>query len=174
VKSGKSLPRPALDITVVIAHAPWRRSVRAPAALCRQAAEAALAAAGGRSRRPCELAVLLGDDESLRVLNRTYRGMDKPTNVLSFTGSDEAGLAGKGAPHHLGDIALAYETVTREAKEQGKPLRHHLLHLVVHGTLHLLGRDHERPAEAEAMEELERRILARIGVGDPYRWRGEA
>lgn len=94
--------------------------------------------------------------------------------MLSFGGTDEAGLAGKGAPHHLGDIALAYETVVREAGEQGKAIRHHLLHLVVHGTLHLLGHDHEGRAEAEAMEELERRILSRLGVADPYAWRGEA
>lgn len=167
--------RPApLDLAVVIDHAPWRRSVRGLPALCRLGVEAALAAAGGRGRQPLELAVLLTDDENVRGLNHTYRGKNRPTNVLSFGGSEEAGLALKGAPLHLGDIALAYETVVREAAEQGKAIRHHLLHLVVHGTLHLLGHDHEGRAEAEAMEELERRILSQIGVSDPYRWRGEA
>lgn len=105
--------------------------------------------------------VLLTDDESVRELNARFRGKDKPTNVLSFP-------APQNPEGHLGDIALASGVCLREAVEQGKPLAHHLQHLVAHGVLHLVGYDHETDAEAEQMEGLERVILAGIGVPDPY------
>lgn len=162
---------PSLDVAVVIDHAPWRRSVRGLSALCREGAAAALAATGVPGRPPLEVAFLLTDDEALRLLNRDYRGRNKPTNVLSFPAGEGGGPGGL---RHLGDIALAYETVRREAAEQGKAIRHHLLHLVVHGMLHLLGHDHEDPAEAERMESLERRVLAGLGIADPYAWRARA
>jgi probable rRNA maturation factor len=107
------------------------------------------------------VAILLTDDAEVRQLNRDHRRQDKPTNVLSFPAAETA-------IGHLGDLALAYETCAREANEQGKPLGHHLAHLVVHGVLHLTGWDHEADAEAEAMERLERTVLARLGVPDPY------
>ena len=124
--------------------------------LCRRAARAALAAAR-RSGAPC---VVLADDARLRALNRRYRSKDKPTNVLSF-----ASDAGDGA---LGDVVLARETVRAEARAAGLRPEHHLAHLVVHGVLHLLGWDHVRAAEARAMEALEARALARLGIADPY------
>ncbi|WP_312166320.1 rRNA maturation RNase YbeY [Phenylobacterium sp.] len=105
--------------------------------------------------------VLLTDDESVRELNARFRGKDKPTNVLSFP-------APQNPEGHLGDIALAFGVCVREATEQGKPLAHHLQHLVAHGVLHLVGYDHETDAEAEQMEGLERVILAGLGVPDPY------
>ena len=107
-----------------------------------------------------ELSVTLADDATVHALNRRWRGRDAPTNVLSFA-SGERPL--------LGDVVLAYETVAREAAEQGKNLADHLAHLVTHGVLHLLGFDHEAPHEADEMEALERRALAGIGVADPYR-----
>jgi probable rRNA maturation factor len=113
----------------------------------------------------CELAVMLTDDAAIRALNGRWRGLDKPTNVLSFPAP--AALRGD-APAHLGDIAIAYETTAREAKSEGKPFAHHLTHLAVHGFLHLLGYDHESEADAEAMEQLERSILSRLGIPDPY------
>ena len=113
-----------------------------------------------------EAAIALSSDERVRSLNRTYRGMDKPTNVLSFPATDAGQIPGE--PRHLGDIILAAETVRREAAAEGKPLRHHLQHLVVHGLLHLLGYDHETEAQARVMEALEVEILRRIGVPDPY------
>ncbi|MDF3073191.1 MAG: ybeY [Alphaproteobacteria bacterium] len=145
-------------VEIVILHAPWRRSLKDAAKLGRQAARAALAGAGQKAERR-SIAIALGDDELLQALNHRYRGKDKPTNVLSF----EAG-----APDRLGDIALSLPTLKREAKEQGKTLQAHFRHLVVHGTLHLLGFDHEKPRLAERMEALERQILAGLGVADPY------
>jgi probable rRNA maturation factor len=118
---------------------------------------------------PLEVSLLLTDDAEQRVLNRQWRGKDKPTNVLSFPNmDDDTWQAAPGRPQLLGDVVLARETVTREAAEQGKPFAHHALHLVVHGTLHLLGYDHEGAAEAAEMEGLERAILARLGIADPY------
>ena len=114
------------------------------------------------SRLADEVDILLTSDDAVRELNARFRGRDGATNVLSFPAPPTAG-------HHLGDIALAYGVCAHEAEVQGKPLAHHLSHLVVHGVLHLLGYDHEAAAEAEAMEAMERAILARLGVGDPYR-----
>lgn len=108
--------------------------------------------------------VLLGDDETVRDLNARFRDRDRPTNVLSFPAAEMPGVD----PAPLGDIVLAYGVCAAEAEAQGKTLSNHLTHLVVHGVLHLLGRDHEIEAEAEAMEAEERAVLARLGVADPY------
>ena len=112
---------------------------------------------------PVLLGIILTDDAEQRVLNRTWRGKDAPTNVLSFAMADPAAPAPAGAPVLLGDVVLAFETVAREAAEQTKPLPDHLSHLVVHGVLHLLGFDHENDAEAAIMEARETEILARAG-----------
>ena len=142
-------------VEVEVEADPWRALPDAEGR-ARAAAEAALAGREG------SLAVLLTDDEAVRELNRRWRGRDAPTNVLSFPAAESA------APW-LGDVALAYETCAREAEGQGKPLADHLSHLVVHGALHLVGWDHLTDAEAEEMESLERDVLARLGVPDPYR-----
>jgi probable rRNA maturation factor len=113
-------------------------------------------------------ALKLSNDAEVQELNRRYRGKDRPTNVLSFPFGDDWPAAPGDEPLPLGDIIVAYETVAREAAEQGKPLRHHLAHLVVHGILHLWGFDHEDAAEAEEMEALERDILAQLAVPNPY------
>ena len=116
-----------------------------------------------------ELAVMLTDDAGIRTLNKNWRGQDKPTNVLSFPAlPPPAGREPDDAPRMLGDIAIAYETVRREADDEGKPFGHHLSHLAIHGFLHLVGYDHEKDDQAEDMETLEREILARIGIPDPY------
>jgi probable rRNA maturation factor len=116
-----------------------------------------------------ELAVMLTDDAGIRTLNLNWRSVDKPTNVLSFPALQPAGgYEPDDAPRMLGDIAIAYETTRREADEEQKPFGHHLSHLAVHGFLHLVGYDHEKDGEAEQMESLERDILARLGVPDPY------
>lgn len=108
-----------------------------------------------------EVSVLLTDDAAVQALNRDWRGKDSPTNVLSFPAPEnQAGL--------LGDIALAQETIVREASEQGKSVEAHATHLIIHGFLHLLGYNHEQDEEAEAMEARERAILAALGVADPY------
>ncbi len=127
---------------------------------------------------------MLENDTGMRVLNRDYRGKDKPTNVLSFAALDDApatpgdsALESRGKapklppadlPLYLGDVILALETLKKEAKDQGKSLRQHYVHLVVHGVLHLLGFDHERAKDAQAMEDLERVVLAGLGWPDPY------
>ena len=116
-----------------------------------------------------ELAVMLTDDAGIRTLNANWRSIDKPTNVLSFPALQPEGAGGEGdAPRMLGDIAIAYETVRREADDELKPFGHHLSHLAIHGFLHLIGYDHETDEEAGEMENLEREILARLGIPDPY------
>ncbi|WGD29412.1 rRNA maturation RNase YbeY [Ancylobacter sp. WKF20] len=112
-----------------------------------------------------EIAVKLTDDAAIRALNRDWRGKDYPTNVLSFPTPE---MARAGGDPHLGDIAIAYETLAREAEEEGKAFADHLQHLAVHGTLHLLGFDHEVAEDAEEMEAMERDVLAGLGVPDPY------
>ncbi len=119
-------------------------------------------------RQDCEASVVLADDALVRRLNRTYRGKDRATNVLSFPFQPPPGAGPLDAEIYLGDVVLAAETVGREAAERGIEPGHHLQHLVIHGLLHLLGRDHQADAEAEAMERLEAEILAAIGVADPY------
>jgi probable rRNA maturation factor len=116
-----------------------------------------------------EVAVMLTDDTGIRTLNSNWRGIDKPTNVLSFPALQPEGERKPGdAPRMLGDIAIAYDTLRREADEEDKPFDHHLSHLAVHGFLHLIGYDHETHADAEKMEALEQDVLAQLGIPDPY------
>jgi probable rRNA maturation factor len=126
----------------------------------------AVAAAAPPDTADSELSVVLTDDAEIKSLNAQWRHKDEPTNVLSFPAS----TAGPG-PRLLGDIVIAYETTAREAEQEAKPLADHLSHLAVHGFLHLLGYDHESDADATVMERLEREILARLGVPDPYMMR---
>lgn len=145
-------------IDVEIEAPAWASALADAEALTLAAAEAALASEGADGEG---VTLLLTDDEAVRDLNARFRGKDAATNVLSFP-----------APHnperHLGDVALAYGVCAREAEAQGKPLGHHLQHLVVHGVMHLLGYDHMTDVEAEAMEDLERVVLAGLGIPDPY------
>jgi probable rRNA maturation factor len=145
--------KPRLSCTVVVLDAGWPKALPGVERLVRRAARAA--ASRGKS-----LNVALADDKDVRVLNKRDRRKDKPTNVLSYPSGERA---------FLGDIVLARQTVWREAKAQKKSPADHVAHLVVHGVLHLLGRDHERSeADAERMEALERRVLAKLGIADPY------
>jgi probable rRNA maturation factor len=125
------------------------------------------AALKGRIRE-ADLAIRLVDDKEGRALNHHYRGKDYATNVLSFPAELPEGLPKGVKLPLLGDLVICAPVVAREAAEQGKPLNAHYAHLTVHGVLHLLGWDHEDDKEAEAMEQLEREILADLGVGDPY------
>jgi probable rRNA maturation factor len=150
---------PALDIDVVVECDRWPPD--AEATVRRAIEEAAKTVKHGAPGRA--LAVLLTDDAAICRLNATWRGIDKPTNVLSFPAPPM-----RATPAPLGDIAIAYETTAHEAETEGKPLSHHLAHLSVHGFLHLLGYDHASDAQADAMEDLERKVLAALGVPDPY------
>ncbi len=119
-----------------------------------------------------ELSLVLTDDAHIRELNRTWRGHDKPTNVLSFPagegGEPDVSDDYSDQPMLIGDIVIARETLEREASEEGKSIDDHFAHLLVHGFVHLMGYDHENEVDAEEMEAVERQILAGLGVQDPY------
>lgn len=149
------------------------------------AARAALAdnrfTAQGADFAGFEIAVALADDTLVRDLNARHRGRATATDVLSFPAVERpdaewlvaaGGKGGEAMP--LGDVIIARETAIRDARALGLPLAHHLAHLVIHGVLHCLGYDHRQDAEAEEMEALERRILARLGIPDPYATAAEA
>lgn len=154
----------ARRVTVVLDDRRWRQVLGRPQAVVRRSARAALRAAAAPNG--AQVNVLLGSDRAIARLNRRFRGKRGPTNVLSFPGP------GAGDPlrtvRSLGDVALAFETWLVEARSEGKRPVDHLAHLVVHGTLHLLGHDHGDEEEALRMEGLERLILARLGHPDPY------
>ena len=173
---GDSRRPAAVTIDIAIESPAWRRP--GLAALVRRAARAALDdnrwRAAGIDFDDAHLAVALLDDARMAALNERYRGRSGPTNVLSFPAfaADEmatAFRAPRAAPLWLGDIAVADGVTAAEAAAAGRPLAHHLAHLVVHGTLHCLGYDHVADAAAAEMEALERRILARLAIPDPYR-----
>ncbi|MDY0242963.1 MAG: rRNA maturation RNase YbeY [Rhodospirillaceae bacterium] len=148
----------------------WAKALPDAAALCRTAALAALRSEPAETLPPgaLEISLVLADDETVRGLNRDFRGQDRPTNVLSFAALDEDAPLVEDGPVLLGDIVLAFETVEAEARAAGKPMNHHLSHLVVHGVLHLLGYDHMVEDEAEEMEARESAVLAGLGIPAPY------
>ncbi|MGQ3675457.1 rRNA maturation RNase YbeY [Xanthobacter sp. TB0139] len=160
---------PHIAIDILTEAGDWARLPEAQA-IAERATRAALAAADADIPARAEVAITFTDNAHIRELNRAWREMDKPTNVLSFPAADlpEAALA-EGIAQPLGDIIIALETLEAEAAEEDKKSAHHLAHLVVHGTLHLLGYDHIEDDEAEEMEGLERQILAGLGIDDPYR-----
>lgn len=162
-------PPDALSIDIIVDSPLWNVQPGAEAVVHR----ALGAAAAMLSTRPAELAIVLTDDSAIRVLNRDWRGVDSPTNVLSFPVPHRpqaliAGPATLALPIPFGDIVIAFETTMQEARTESKRFEDHLAHLAVHGFLHLLGQDHDNDSDAEAMEGLERAILARLGIPDPY------
>jgi probable rRNA maturation factor len=150
----------ACKIDVLVESRLWKEP-RVVKSLVRRAINEATAAV---STSGAELAIVLTDDSAIRLLNRDWRGKDAATNVLSFPAPNASG-----APRHIGDIVLAYETIAREARDEGKPFAHHVAHLTVHGFLHLNGYDHQRSKDANEMEQLERKILRKLAIPDPYR-----
>jgi len=149
------------EIDLLVADRAWLSCVPGAQATVRRAARRALAEVGAPAGG---LALVLSDDAGVRRLNRDFRGRDRATNVLSFPDDPDAG--------RFGDVVLARQTLIGEAAAQGKSLRAHLAHLVVHAVLHLFGYDHNDRQQAERMEWCERRILADLAVADPYRARG--
>jgi probable rRNA maturation factor len=140
-------------IEVELANENWRTRIPDVREVVRQAARAA---SGNNGR----VAILLTDDQTLAELNKRFRGKDQETNVLAFPAPAPAGA--------LGDIAVAFGVCDREATAQGKPLRDHLRHLIIHGVLHLIGHDHQSAKDAEAMEAIEIDLLGALGVPNPY------
>ena len=157
------------DISIQMASDAWGSSADQVADEIVLAAGLALELAswadGSAIDEGAELSLVLSDDAAIQELNKTYRGFDKPTNVLSFPSHI---LPGAGLPVLLGDVVLSYETVCAQAAAQGKTLEHHAQHLTVHGVLHLLGYDHQDEAEAAEMESLEVMLLEKLGVANPY------
>jgi probable rRNA maturation factor len=161
VRAAKKVP----SVSIVVAEPRWRADPSV-VRLMRKALRLALASepppdhASGRT--PPAVTILLADDRRLRGLNAFFRGKDQATNVLSFSpGREDAG--------YLGDIALGFGVVTREARAQRKSLAEHTAHLAIHGLLHLIGYDHEKANEAELMEAREIALLEQLGIADPYR-----
>ena len=152
-----------IRLDVAVGYAAPRAGVPAAVSFCKWVA----AALEGRIRE-ADLAIRIVDEKEGRALNHHYRGKDYATNVLSFPAELPEGLPKGVKLPLLGDLVLCAPVVAREAREQGKPLNAHYAHLTVHGCLHLLGWDHEDAQEAEAMEQLEREILAGLGLPDPY------
>ena len=150
-----------IEIAVIVNDEAWPENLEARA---EEAVRAALELAKPKVKGAAELSILLTNDEEQHELNRQWRGKDSSTNVLSFPQIEPFGpVVGI-----LGDITLARETLIREAEEQGVSFEAHFTHLVVHGFLHILGYDHLTDEEAAEMEGLETRILATLGVEDPY------
>jgi probable rRNA maturation factor len=163
------------EISIEVAFPSWLKKLPDVEERCHAAAAVAFVAgipehALAKRQGPLLIDILLTDDAEMRELNRDWRGQDKPTNVLSFAAldDDESPLPPEPVPVPLGDIAVAFETVEREAKEQKKAFADHLAHMIVHGVLHLLGYDHQDEAEASVMERLERTVLTGMGAPDPY------
>jgi len=170
------MPEGGFDIEVLIESAAWRKMPQVTRTVAR-AAEAALTVALPVDV-PVSLCVALVTDAAIARLNRDFLGSDRPTDVLAFPqlSGDVRGVSRRlrGRPRSraavaLGDVAVARSTSARGAREAGLPLRYHLAHLVVHGVMHLLGHDHAEAKEKARMRNLERKALARLGIGDPYR-----
>lgn len=150
----------------------WRDDFPEIEDFCRHVVSITLGAAQAGIALPIErleVSLVLDDDEGVRILNRDYRGLDQPTNVLSFAALDQDSPIPENGPILLGDVIIAFQTCMAEAQAEGKKPADHLSHLVVHGVLHLLGYDHQAEDEAEQMESLERLILGALGIADPYR-----
>ncbi len=148
-----------MNIEIRIEDAQWRKAGSALPARVKRAAAAALAHA--KQPKRASLTILLTSDAALKKLNSAFRAKNKPTNVLSFP-------AAANGENYLGDVAIAYGVASAEARESGKRLGDHAVHLAVHGTLHLLGYDHRTNRQANIMEPLETEILAGLGIADPY------
>jgi probable rRNA maturation factor len=163
--------RSVLKIDILVASDRWKKNAKTAGKTTTASAKAIIRRAVTRAAEAVlsngegELAVVLADDAAIRLLNRDWRGVDAATNVLSFPAKN---ANGKNTAEHFGDIVLAFETIAREARGEGKPFPHHLAHLAVHGFLHLVGYDHEREKDAQVMEDAERAILRDLAIPDPY------
>lgn len=166
-------PDPSIDIAVIVDKPCWEKTQAYWEALIQPVVRETLRQA--QWNQGAEINVVLSDDAAVQELNKHYRGQEKPTNVLSFPSLEPEEVArlaceekAHTSPVILGDVVLAFETIQKESLDQKKPFDDHLLHLIAHGTLHLLGFDHEQDKDALAMESLEIRILSSLMVPNPY------
>lgn len=176
---GAQINIPLSHVEITIGSAAWSEQMPDVEAIVARAVEAALAVAGGAvleafGSAEVEVSLFLTDDETVQKLNAQYRGIDAPTNVLSFsvgpgatTPFESSDLCGPPLIA-LGDVVLSFDTVARESKSQEKSFSDHTAHLMVHGILHLLGHDHECEEDAAKMEGLEVTILGTLGISNPY------
>ncbi|MCB1650967.1 MAG: rRNA maturation RNase YbeY [Alphaproteobacteria bacterium] len=155
---------PTIETDITIACSKWSKKTED---LAKKTLETALKELNTGIQH-IEISLLLTDDAHVQALNRDYRGKDKPTNVLSFPQFTPEELQNEKDFVPLGDIIIAYETIEREAKEQGKSLEDHTTHMLIHSLLHLLGHDHIEDKDAQKMEALEISILQKIGIKNPY------
>lgn len=160
-------PAPYIEIDFAAQGPSWGLRTEALKPAMTDTAAITLELAGIQAKN-VEISLVFADDAFIRELNREYRNKDKPTNVLSFPQYEPDEVMEEKSFLALGDIILAKETIEREAREQNKSFEDHTIHLFVHGLLHLLGHDHEEDEEAEAMENLEIRILEKQGIKNPY------
>ena len=167
------MSKPKSHLHIEIASVSWKKVKGLPKRLA-QATELTLASLPENLIAPArlsEMTLLLTTDKAVQTLNHDYRGMNKPTNVLSFPHferKDLTKIAKLGLPLYVGDIAVAYQYVVKEAKAEQKELLDHVTHLVIHGILHLFGYDHDTSARAVRMEKMERELMASLGLLDPY------
>jgi len=171
----KSTAKSTVSLEISIEEPRWKSEFPELETLLREAVDnsgVVLTGKMSKSIEDTEISVLLSNNDTIQSLNKNYRNKDKPTNILSFPmsaqGDDAPIIEDDKRPHCLGDLALALDVILQEARDQGKVPQDHLQHLIVHGFLHLLGYDHEDDSEAQAMEALEIKILARIGIKNPY------
>lgn len=157
----------SLSTSIRIEAAGWKKALKSPSSLLGKAAREALKQGAPGLDGKVEVALLLTNDAEVKSLNKIWRGKSTPTNVLSFPALPES--SPPGGPVFLGDIVMALETLEHEAKDQGKDIEAHAVHLMVHGVLHLLGFDHMDKADARRMERLEQDVMAALGYPDPYR-----
>lgn len=164
--SAKTAP---VEIDILIDEPQWSKARLGVKTMFPLVLETACKALPQKIGAPIEVTVTLASDKQIKILNRDHRGKNKPTNVLSFPLWDDRSEIPRGKDAvPVGDIIIAYETMAREAVEQGKTLKAHTTHMLVHGFLHLLGYDHMNDTEAEEMEALEVKILKKLGIKDPY------
>lgn len=167
--------RPVFEIDLFEAHLAWKTLDFDYVSRIRDAIDKSLAMAllpEKIKEKPLEVSVVLANDEMIATLNMEYKNKKGPTNVLSFATIDSnmPVIDDKNMPYALGDVILALETIEKESQEQSKSFPDHFTHLVIHGTLHLLGYDHEEDDEAEIMEKLEIEVLNELGIKNPYKY----
>jgi probable rRNA maturation factor len=163
------MPSSKIHVDLLIDEPAWSKARLGLKMLVPEVLEAAFKALPVKPKAPLEIAITLSNDKNIKTLNRRHRNKNKATNVLSFPlWASLEDIPPMRVPIPAGDIVIAYETMAREAGEQGKPLKAHFIHMLVHGFLHLLGYDHMTDSEAATMEGLEVKILKKLAIKDPY------